>query len=525
MAFARLLKSPAFPAAAALLTFLGVWAAFFPGGLSYEFCHYGDIGRHIARGQGYRTQILYPADAALVRSQGGTLLPNAPVASRFPLYSLLTGAAVMIAGERDAAVLALQALLAAACAAAACWVLLTFFGGEFAAPAALLFILSPSILRGFAFWGYPDLLFCLLLLLFNRAWLKRENPYLLGLLAGLCWLARPNFLLWVPVYAWLALRARPFDRGARRRWLKIAAGGAAAAVPYCVYQLAHGGSVFNPNFIWNLAYDTLLPQPGWHYYRVFSWSEFGLEHIPLILAKGGRGILDFLKSLPGLWQLGVLLPLSGCGFYLAFRDRKNPGAEWLRLQLYLLVAQAAVFSFLRYESLGQHVSGRYYLWFAPAYTASACWAVVELVKDVKLRRRLLLTGAAALLVWFARFYTLPEAGFGHPQGHPSNWSEIQALRKLPLRGGYLATNIPALAGWYADVPSVLVPATLPGFRRLEADLKVKWLYLSAARVGQLVSFPLWRDIMRSPASLREFCGRAGYRVAEVFPMGVLLEKI
>ncbi|MFC1679555.1 hypothetical protein ACFL2T_05035, partial [Elusimicrobiota bacterium] len=353
-----------------LLAFWLVVAISFPGGLSFEFCHYGEIGRNLASGAGLRTGVLFPGEAAILKSRGVDLSEPAPVLSRFPLNSLLTGAAILVFGDGDHAVLAVQGALLAGTAATAFWVFSAFLSPPGALAAALLFSLSPSMLRGFALWGYPDLLFCLLLLVFHERWLRRADPWLLGALAALCWLARPNFSLWLPVYAVHAVMAEGRSRETALRLAKVLGSALLVVSPYVFYQARHYGAFLNPNLLWNLEQGVIIPEGGWNYYRLFGYSDFGAEHIAGLLAKGGRGFWGFLSSLPLLWQMGWLLPLAGIGGWAWWRgDRDRRG--WLALHLALLAIQVAVFSFLRDETLGGRVAGRYYLWFGPTYCAAA----------------------------------------------------------------------------------------------------------------------------------------------------------
>lgn len=460
---------------------------------------------------------MYPAEAALLAARGADLRGPVPLLGRFPLYAAWVGAAEALLGPRDAAVLAASGLSLAAAAAAAAWVGAGALGAWGGLAAALLFALSPSVLRGFALWGTPDLLFCALWLLFHEAWLRRRPWPLVGALAGACWLARPNFILFVPVYL---AELRPEAR-ARARWASCAAAAAlAVALPWLWGQWRSGGTALNPNFIWNLAGGTLTAEPGWRYARVFALSEFA-PVAGAVAAKAWAGLGRWLALLPGLWQMEPLLPFAAFGMWLAHRHRDSPGRELLLTGGVLLGAQALAFSPLRVERLGAHVAGRYELWFAPVWAMAA---VLGWRAAASRRKAPAWAGAAALAlagVWYARFYALPERGFGHPAGPPSAWPELAAAAPASSEVS-VATNIPGHVGWYAGRRAVLLPAGPEEFARLRALMPVGPVLISTLAVGQVTDMPYWLLLLRERAETDRFCARFGYRVAYVSPQALVL---
>ena len=488
----------------------------FPGGASLEFCHYGEIGRNIAQGLGPKTGILYPAEAALLARGGADMSGLLPPLGRFPLFALLVGAAEALFGARDAAVLAASGTALSLAAACAAWVFYGMLGPAGALSAALLFALSPSMTRGFALWGTPDLLFCAVLLLFHQAWIQRKGWLATGVLAGLCWMARPNFLLFLPIYALDALRRKDDPR---RLAAALAAAGATAA-PWALWQTASGAPLLNPNFLWNLAYGVLTPEPGWRYVRVFSLREIGLEHLFPLAGKAAASVVQWLSAWPAMWQMGMLIPL---GLYGWARSRRTEGPlrDWLELNGALLLLQGLVFCLLRVERLGAHVAGRYELWFAPILTAAAAagWSAAR--ERFKLPRW---AAPAALLLfaaWYGSFYALPELGLGHPAGRPSAWPELAQLRE-ERSSAFVATNIPAHVGWYAGRRAVLLPAGPEEFEKLRALLPLGPLLLSTLPAGQVADMPFWLSLLRTRSEAERFCARFGYRIAFVSPQALLL---
>lgn len=488
----------------------------FPGGASLEFCHYGEIGRNIAEGRGPKTGVLYPAEAALLAAGGADMSGLVPPLGRFPLFALLVGASEALVGSRDAAVLAASGLALSGAAAAAAWVFFPMLGFPGSLTAALLFALSPSATRGFALWGTPDLLFCALLLLFHDSWIRRRDWRAVGLLAGLCWLSRPNFLLFLPVYALDALRRKDDAR----RAACAAAAAALTAAPWALWQTSSGAPLLNPNFFWNLATGVLTPEPGWRYVRVFSLGDLGPEHLLPLAGKAALALGQWLSAWPSLWQMGALIPLAVYGAARAERS-EGPLKEWFRLNAALLLLQGAAFSLLRVERLGAHVAGRYELWFAPVLAAAA----VAGWREARERFRLPRWAAPAALVlfgsWYGRFYALPELGLGHPAGPPPAWPELELLRG-PYDAAFVATNIPAHVGWYAGRRAVLLPAGPEEFEKLRALLPLGPVLLSTLPAGQVADMPYWLSLLRTRAEAEGFCARFGYRIAFVSPQALLL---
>ncbi|MBI3298951.1 MAG: hypothetical protein HYZ75_12345 [Elusimicrobia bacterium] len=509
-------QAAALAASAAAAVFVATAVLRFPGAQSLEFCHYGEIGRRIVAGEGPVTGVLYPAEAALLAVGGETFGAAVAPLGRFPLFAFLTGACEALLGDTDAAVLTAAGLALAGAAAAAAWTLFPLLGPSGALAASLMFAWSPSVVRGFALWGYPDLSFCALLLLFHEAWLERGKPWRTGLLAGLCWLARPNFVLFLPVYAWELWRGPGVGK---RRWAARTAGAAfLVAAPWAARQKLAGGPLLNPNFLWNLATGVLTPEPAWRYVRIFSLSDFGPEHAVPLALKALSGLGGWLSAWPTLWQLGPALPLAVLGFVMA---RSKDSSRLLGLNLGLLALQAAAFSLLRVERLGEHVAGRYELWFAPAYAAAVVLGARALAARFPLPRWAPTVALACLAGWYGRYYALPELGFGHPAGLPAAWPE---LARLDASGdpSFVATNIPAHVGWYARRRAVLLPAGPEEFDRLRRLLPIGPILLSTLVIGQVADMPYWLSLLRHRDEADRFCARFGYRIAFVNPQALLL---
>lgn len=465
-----------------------------------------------------RTEVLYPAEAALLARGGADFSRPARIVGRFPLYALLVGAFEAALGPTDRAVLAASGTALAAAAAAAAWVLAPWLGTLGALAAALAFALSPSMVRGFALWGTPDLLFCALWLLFHDAWTRRADARRTGLLAALCWLARPNAVLFVPLYAAELLYNSPD----RLRWAAAAASWAlAGCAPWAWTQWQAAGVLLNPNGLWNMAAGVLTEEPGWRYARVLSLGELTPDHVLVLGRKAAAGLWRWAALAPRFWQMEVLAPFCLIGLATAGREPDAERRRWWPLCGALLAAQVLAFAPLRVESLGAHVAGRYELWFAPVWAALAVLGWRRATE----RSRFLPWAAPVVLaglgLWYGRVYSLPELGFGHPAGGPAAWPELAQVGP-PGSPDFVATNIPGHVGWYGKRRAVLLPAGPEEFERLSKLLPVGPVLISTLAVGQVTDMPYWLSLLREKAEADRFCARFGYRIAHVSPQALVL---
>lgn len=439
------------------------------------------------------------------------------IVGRFPLFALLVGAAQAVLGPTDRAVLAASGVALAAAAAAAAWALSPWLGPLGALTAALAFSLSPSVVRGFALWGTPDLLFCALWLLFHEAWTRRADARHAGILAALCWLARPNAVLFAPLYAAELLYNDP----ARFGWaLSSAAWAAAGCAPWAWAQWQAAGVLLNPNGLWNMAAGVLTEEPGWRYARVLSLGELNVEHVFVLARKAASGLWRWLTLAPRFWQMEVLAPFCLLGAAMAGRELESERRRWWPLCAALLVFQVILFAPLRVESLGAHVAGRYELWFAPVWAALAVmgWRrATERSRVLPWFGPVLLAG---LGLWYGKIYALPELGFGHPAGAPAAWPELAAVSTEPGTG-FIASNIPGHVGWYGKKRAVLLPAGPEEFERLRALLPVGPVLISTLPVGQVTDMPYWLSLLRDKAEADRFCARFGYRIALASPQALV----
>lgn len=486
----------------------------FGGGLSNEFCQYAEIARNIRQGKGMTTRMIYPGALALFDKHGIAFGEYNPVIDRFPLHAWTTAAAQSVFGESDSASLILSAIFLALLAAGTAIAAGLLMNAESALFAGLLIALSPSLQRGFLLWGLPDNGFAVLTLLsgglviYLRA--KKSVPAhwaAAGAAAGLAWLYRSNFLLWLPVFSVAAILplGTGEGRGAKRLlwWL---GGFLAAASPGLAYNIHHYGAVNPPTVVWNLADHLLSPLRPWLEYRTYSVAEALAR--PAALGAKWLSLLWFhIKSWPGLWQFHLVWPAAAWGALQLWRGRKKERTffEAAALYLALLILQVAAFSFLRFETLGELAAGRYYLWFIPAAALLAARAVRGLKAAP---RRIYFAAALIFSVWWL---ASPQGPHAHPGGlYPGDWPELAAAAAAAGEGGLIATNLPGQIVWYSGRRALQLPAEPEDLEAIMRRHEVSAVLLTRLPLGEPGNLPGWKNIAEDPASLARFAGKNGF---------------
>lgn len=265
----------------------------------------------------------------------------------------------------------------------------------------------------------------------------------------------------------------------------------------------------------------LTEEPGWRYARMLSLSELDVEKVVRLGRKSVAGLWSWMSLTPKLWQMAVLAPLALLAVAMTGREPDAERRRWWPLCGFLLAAQVLAFAALRVESLGEHAAGRYELWFAPVWAALA---VLGWRRATERSRWLPWTAPVALLglgLWYGKFYSLPELGFGHPAGAPAAWPELAAAASADPKE-FVATNIPGHVGWYGRRRAVLLPAGPEEFERLRGLLPVGPLLISTLPVGQVTDMPYWLALLRERAETERFCARFGYRIAHASPQALVL---
>ncbi len=195
---------------------------------------YADVARRLARGDGFTTSLIYPAELAYGAGR------DHPSLVRAPLWPLLLSVSFAAAGPRDAAVHATLLVLFAACVGVATALGRALAGPVAGALAGVAVATSPQGLA-LSLLGGTETLYALWILVAFWLLARRAAPVWVGAVCALAYLTRYNGIVLLPfALGWLW-----FDP-ARRRAVSACLGGfALVALPWWVRNaLVTGNPVF-----------------------------------------------------------------------------------------------------------------------------------------------------------------------------------------------------------------------------------------------------------------------------------------
>lgn len=519
--------------AVSLAWMLGVFVVFHRGASTMEFAHYAEIGRNIAKGDGFSTRVLYPSALAYFSRDGRAGAEPLPVIHRFPLPSYANAASQILLGENDFAAAAGLLLAYALWAALVFEAIRRWKGPLEGVIAAALLLLCPTGSKYFALFGLPDVYFgCAAFAL--HALLAQAGPAMpvrsaiaCGVLAGVAWLARYNLWLWLPLYIGYIAGTKPLEKGRAAAVAAFLAAFFAVTAPMMAYNLRHFGTIMTPDMIWNLSHGTLVQEQGWLNFRFYDLREVTALGIAPFIRKAWNSFHLLLMGLPTLWQSQLLFPWLALGLVGHMR---GPSRRFALLTGAALLVQVPVFCVLRFDSWGGGVGYRYIFWAFPLLAYAAACGLAELLRARGAAPRLLAAGwftlhAALLAPFFTR--DLTSIHLSHPSGvTPRDWPEISLLRRITADGSAVISNLPAHVGWYAGGAAASLPNDPEDVPRMAGARPFRYLFISFINIGTLGDFPRWLELLRpSPKGLKEYCVRHGYAPVATFPAGVIIDLL
>jgi hypothetical protein len=214
----------------------GVWFAGrqdVPEGLwTSDGYEYSDVARRLARGDGFTTGVVFPAQLHFG-------VADHPSLTRPPLWSMLLAGVFLVTGPEAAAVHGTTGVLFVATALLAS-ALATTFGGLAAGLVTGLSIAASPDLRMLSQGALSEPLFGFLVLLVFALWRFGVGAFWIGASCGLAYLARYNGALLLPLL--LALLATRAGRG--RALLHAALGFGLVAIPWWIRNTLVAGDPF-----------------------------------------------------------------------------------------------------------------------------------------------------------------------------------------------------------------------------------------------------------------------------------------
>ncbi len=506
-------------AAAQGMQLLYCYLRFFSG-RTYEFCHYGEIGRRIATGHGFSTQVALPGTLAVYDKLGVAYNGGWPVLDRFPLYAYWVAAFVRVLGANDTAVLAAAGVAYSMVAALVFWLGRWLVDTRTGLLAAVLFMLSPRLLY-FTEGGYTCFLFAAATVgaaavassLLTRPGRGVAGRVLAaGVLSVLAWLTRQNFMIWTPLLAGVIAVASP--KGKRVLWCGVYVGiCAAGAAPMLAYNSMRLGTPWLPvTTHWNLAHLTVMPAEHlpWLQYRVFEPTAILRAHLPELLAKWPRLFFGgFVRDALFFWRMELVAAFFVVSLFMAKSKRL---ATFLFLSVAMLAVQVVVFSFLRHES-----TGRYYVWLAPAMTVGASYAVLRLRNPRMRVAAVVVLVAYGLVQLFC--YVGPFWYRHHYKGQPYGWAldaNYAALDSLLPKGAMVMTNEPTQVAWYLSRPTVALPTKADDALAILSKHPVRFTYITRRLIG-FREYGAWQIAIRQAGGPGPFAKSIRGTLVKRFP--------
>ena len=501
------------------------WRIRFFSGRTYEFCHYAEIARNIVAGRGYWTDMAFPGSLAVYDQLGISGERGWPVLDRFPLYAYWTALFMRVFGPSDLSVGMAAGASYSLLAGLVFWLGRRLSGSRTGCLAAALFLSSMQLLD-FTDAGYICFAFAAATtvvcaratrMLMPSPSVGWSSAVALGLLSGIACLARANFVLWMPVFAWVCYRSAPRTR--RGIWvLAYAAALLVAISPALAHNLRHFG---RPWIVvtgqWNLATATVLPlhRTAWLQYRVFDIAAIAWSHGPELLRKWQALFFEgFLRHCLSFWRMDFVAAFFVVGMFTPMSEKLK---RFLFLSLALLGIQVAVFSFLRHED-----QGRFYVWFVPAMVLGASHAMLSLPSRTARR----IAVALVLTVGFAD--TCSRLGHfwyrHHYRREPYAWSRdpnYEALQQLLSPDALVLTDEPTEVTWYLKRRTIAMPDTFEDLHAILQRHPVGFTYLANRAPGAKRYRP-WHAIIGRAGGPARFAEANGGALLKCFPDGGIL---
>lgn len=442
----------------------GVWT---PDG--YE---YADIARHLARGEGFTTGVIFPAQLRYG-------VEHHPSLTRPPLWPLSIAAAFAVFGPEPLAVHGvLLAYLVAT--AALCTALATARAGRGAGAVTGVAVATSSPLGLVSYGALSEPAFAFWIALAFFLWERRAPALALGAACGAAYLTRYNGAVLLPVM--LALLAT------RPGWLRSAAlctaGFAVLAVPWWVrnwsvtgdpfYSLVNYNPFMSPGVTGSHASLLYQLDPDLASAAAVAPAEKLARQLPLLLRHPPLAVAN-------------LVALAGVGWACIRRD-------WMSWAFVALAATTTLSAALAFTL------GRYFTPFVPLMLAlgAAGWARYGGRATIPALALLVLVQLAPPLPdWLlheAPDLALARAENAARREQPAPESALERDRELtrclPGRPLVLAEKAPRLA-WHTHATAIYLPASAADF----------WRVVDAYPVD-FVEITRWNDLSRARFAAR-----------------------
>lgn len=494
--------------AAAAVVGVAVFVLQFQGLGLPDAMKYGQLGRNLARGEGYTTDMIRP----LAYTFDPSLAAHHTFVSP-PAFPTLVALAYLLVGVSGGAVAGVATLASVVTTPLVYLLARDLYDRPTGLVAATLFATSFVVLK-FALLGYPTTTFLVVFTLLLWALHRGARPAIVGALLGLGYLTRFNTLLFVPGVLWYVAVTTDAPLGDRRTLRRVAAVLGAAAVVVAPWGLRNVLLVGDPLFSlhkYEIAMFTSV-YPGYLLYHQFepvSPVAFALAHPAALAGKVATGAVTLYTEVPDLFRF----PTAG----LAVAGLFVPATRRRRTFLAAVGLMAAI-QFVGITPI--HAIPRLFIAFTPVVAILAATAIIQVGRWIELPR-----ARTAAVVGLLALVVLPNLLTAFviydPPGVPPAESlgagdGLDAVHARTDPGDAVVTDVPWAVAWQADRPAVWLPTS---YRALEQRVgPVEYVYISdPAGPG-----PPGVSIDPGPPYIDNPAFRQDYRLVERFDSGALL---
>ncbi len=490
-----------------------VWYSYYSSNfvaLAYnDSMDYASIARNIADGEGFISSYITPLGLA---HKG---LPH-PDLWRAPMWPAAIALFIKVFGAIDQAVALAAGFFYLAAVPLVYLLARRLFNNAVAIGTSLVYIFSAQNLH-FSTAGLtePMALFMLTAVIFIMYMQYFRNPLgdmLLGLTAGLFYLARYNALLFIPVIAvvWYVLR-KP---AGLKAGLRFVIAFCLTVLPWMWRNYALMGS---PLFSLQKYEPVMFTEtyPGYTLYTMFekvNVAEFLMSHSAEIWTKIGQNWQEFIYNIFAPSFTGISAALFGLfllSLLLPFGEKQRYLRPLLLICFGLQLAALMVIHFIP----------RLFFMFAPFYIMYGLAAVEYLLGLFSKKRSVTLISMSLLTALFI-FANLPNWS-GPNVDKPLIRDYSASIKKVTLlakKGDLILSNDGHILAWYGNRYAAKLPYRTDMLPELEKLAPVKLIYLSGRMSWNMPEADdSWRKV---------FWGRPqqlyGFRLLERFEDGSLL---
>lgn len=424
---------------------------------------YAQMGRQLARGQGFSSLQTFPFELAWLEAHGASSAAPWPNAHRFPLLPLINAGVFRVAGASDGAAVVPGAAFFVGLAVVS-FLLGNRLHGPIAGLAAAAFVVSSRTQLDYAIAGLTEtgaafFIVCAALLVSIVGGARRDpRPVasLLGVVIGLAFLLRSNLaLLGVPAAALLLIG--PERRGvAAVVWM--AAGFSVTIAPWLIRNQAVFGSPLASAATERALLAGIVSGDAFYSFEQHdTWR--------LLAASPGLVASKAFAALPTehwQWMFGVDNRWAGpllLGAGLVVRTRRLVAAWAFALAVVAVTIGGVA---VTYASL------RYYLPLAPLVIVLASSGVVSAGRMVPARARSLVP-VVVLAVCLVRMASAVASHGPVARTVSEIHAAMTAVAQHTPAGAVVASDLSWRTAWHGDRPSVRYSGGAVQLERLDAD--------------------------------------------------------